>query len=40
LEIGEDQNDIDKIIPSYKLAFQEYVHDLPGMKKCIVMQKI
>ncbi|WP_425386316.1 peptide chain release factor N(5)-glutamine methyltransferase [Wolbachia endosymbiont (group A) of Barypeithes pellucidus] len=39
LEIGEDQNDIDKIIPSYELAFQEYVYDLAGMKRGIVMQK-
>ncbi|QOD38359.1 peptide chain release factor N(5)-glutamine methyltransferase [Candidatus Wolbachia massiliensis] len=39
LEIGEDQSDIDKIIPSYELAFQEYVHDLAGMKRCIVVSQ-
>ncbi|NSM56217.1 peptide chain release factor N(5)-glutamine methyltransferase [Wolbachia endosymbiont of Atemnus politus] len=38
LEIGEDQNNIDKIIPSYGLAFQEYVYDLAGMKRCIVVR--
>ncbi|MGL9719106.1 MAG: peptide chain release factor N(5)-glutamine methyltransferase [Wolbachia sp.] len=39
LEIGEDQNDIDKIIPSYGLSFQEYVYDLAGMKRCIVVKQ-
>ncbi|APR98783.1 peptide chain release factor N(5)-glutamine methyltransferase [Wolbachia endosymbiont of Folsomia candida] len=39
LEIGEDQNDIDKIIPSFELAFQEYIYDLAGMKRCIVLKK-
>ncbi|MCM1002533.1 peptide chain release factor N(5)-glutamine methyltransferase [Wolbachia pipientis] len=39
LEIGEDQNNIDKIIPSYGLSFQEYVYDLAGMKRCIVVKQ-
>ncbi len=39
LEIGEDQNDIDKIVPSYELAFQEYMYDLAGMKRCIVIKR-
>ncbi|MDG7053530.1 MAG: peptide chain release factor N(5)-glutamine methyltransferase [Wolbachia endosymbiont of Alcedoecus sp.] len=39
LEIGEDQNDIDKIILSYGLSFQEYVYDLAGMKRCIVVKQ-
>ncbi|EAL58868.1 modification methylase, HemK family, partial [Wolbachia endosymbiont of Drosophila ananassae] len=39
LEIGEDQSNIDKIIPSYELAFQEYVYDLAGMKRCIVVKQ-
>ncbi|MGL9718434.1 MAG: peptide chain release factor N(5)-glutamine methyltransferase [Wolbachia sp.] len=39
LEIGEDQNDIDKIIPSYGLSFQEYVYDLVGMKRCIIVRQ-
>ncbi|MGL9732814.1 MAG: peptide chain release factor N(5)-glutamine methyltransferase [Wolbachia sp.] len=39
LEIGEDQNDIDKIIPSYGLSFQEYVYDFAGMKRCIVVKQ-
>lgn len=39
LEIGEDQNDIDKIISSYGLAFQEYVNDLAGIKRCIVVKQ-
>lgn len=39
LEIGEDQNDIDKIIPSYGLSFQEYVYDLAGMKRCIIVKQ-
>lgn len=39
LEIGEDQNDIDKIISSYELAFQEYVNDLAGIKRCIVVKQ-
>ncbi|MEY2393458.1 peptide chain release factor N(5)-glutamine methyltransferase [Wolbachia endosymbiont of Tettigetta isshikii] len=39
LEISEDQNDIDKIIPSYGLSFQEYVYDLAGMKRCIVVKQ-
>ncbi|WCR53135.1 MAG: Release factor glutamine methyltransferase [Wolbachia endosymbiont of Ctenocephalides orientis wCori] len=40
LEIGEDQNNIDKIIPSYGLTFQEYVYDLAGMKRCIVVKQL
>ncbi|MFP3035967.1 MAG: peptide chain release factor N(5)-glutamine methyltransferase [Wolbachia sp.] len=39
LEIGKDQNDIDKIIPSYGLSFQEYVYDLAGMKRCIIVKQ-
>jgi release factor glutamine methyltransferase len=39
LEIGEDQNDINGIIPSYGLSFQEYVYDLAGMKRCIVVKQ-
>ncbi|MDD9331554.1 MAG: peptide chain release factor N(5)-glutamine methyltransferase [Wolbachia sp.] len=39
LEIGEDQNNIDKFVSSYGLAFQEYVHDLSGMKRCIVIKR-
>ncbi|WP_395462669.1 peptide chain release factor N(5)-glutamine methyltransferase [Wolbachia endosymbiont of Cantharis cryptica] len=39
LEIGEDQNDIDKIIPSYGLSFQEYVYDFAGTKRCIVVER-
>ncbi|QKX01782.1 peptide chain release factor N(5)-glutamine methyltransferase [Wolbachia endosymbiont of Cruorifilaria tuberocauda] len=38
LEIGEDQCDIDKIIPSYGLSFQEYVYDFMGMKRCIIIR--
>lgn len=39
LEIGEDQSNIDKIIPLYGLALQEYVYDLTGMKRCIVVKQ-
>ncbi|MDR2831503.1 MAG: peptide chain release factor N(5)-glutamine methyltransferase [Rickettsiales bacterium] len=39
LEIGEDQNNIDKVIPSYELAFQEYVYDLARTKRCIVVKR-
>lgn len=39
LEIGEDQGDIDKIISSYELTFKEYVYDLAGMKRCIVVKQ-
>ncbi|NUY39458.1 peptide chain release factor N(5)-glutamine methyltransferase [Wolbachia endosymbiont of Litomosoides brasiliensis] len=39
LEIGEDQSDIDKIVPSYELAFREYMYDLAGMKRCIVVKR-
>ncbi|UWI82965.1 peptide chain release factor N(5)-glutamine methyltransferase [Wolbachia endosymbiont of Howardula sp.] len=37
LEIGEDQYDIESLIPLYKLLFQEYVYDLGGRKRCIVI---
>jgi release factor glutamine methyltransferase len=40
LEIGEDQNNIDEIIPSFELIFQEFVYDLVGMKRCIVVKSI
>ncbi|QKX02366.1 peptide chain release factor N(5)-glutamine methyltransferase [Wolbachia endosymbiont of Dirofilaria (Dirofilaria) immitis] len=39
LEIGEDQSNIDKIIPLYGLFFQEYVYDLTGMKRCIIIKQ-
>jgi release factor glutamine methyltransferase len=40
LEIGEDQNNIDKLISSYGLVFLEYVYDLSGIKRCIVIKKV
>ncbi|WP_168463934.1 peptide chain release factor N(5)-glutamine methyltransferase [Wolbachia endosymbiont of Ctenocephalides felis wCfeT] len=40
LEIGEDQDNIDEIIPSYELSFQEYVYDLAGMKRCVVVKHL
>ncbi|WP_025264054.1 peptide chain release factor N(5)-glutamine methyltransferase [Wolbachia endosymbiont of Onchocerca volvulus] len=39
LEVGEDQSDIDKIIPSYGLFLQEYVYDLTGTKRCIIIKQ-
>ncbi|WFW29936.1 MAG: peptide chain release factor N(5)-glutamine methyltransferase [Wolbachia endosymbiont of Menacanthus eurysternus] len=40
LEVGEDQNDIDKIVSSYGLFFQEYIYDFAGMKRCIVLKQV
>ncbi|MDN5248244.1 MAG: peptide chain release factor N(5)-glutamine methyltransferase [Wolbachia endosymbiont of Tyrophagus putrescentiae] len=40
LEIGEDQGNIERLVHLYGLAFQEYVYDLSGMKRCIVVKKI
>lgn len=39
LEIGEDQHNIDKLIYSYGLHFIEYIHDLSGKKRCIVIKQ-
>ncbi|QKX02902.1 peptide chain release factor N(5)-glutamine methyltransferase [Wolbachia endosymbiont of Litomosoides sigmodontis] len=39
LEIGEDQSDIDKMVPSYELTFCEYMYDLAGMRRCIVVKR-
>ncbi|WP_315940526.1 peptide chain release factor N(5)-glutamine methyltransferase [Wolbachia pipientis] len=40
LEIGEDQSGIDKLVRSYGLAFLEYVYDLSGMKRCVVIKHV
>lgn len=40
LEIGEDQNNIDRLIPLYGLAFQGYAYDLSGMKRCIIVKQV
>lgn len=40
LEIGEDQNNTDRLLPSYGLAFQGYEYDLSGMKRCIIVKQI
>ncbi|QXK92846.1 peptide chain release factor N(5)-glutamine methyltransferase [Neoehrlichia mikurensis] len=37
LEIGEDQSQIHKIVPNYKLIFCSYVYDLCGKKRCIIL---
>ncbi|WP_253299936.1 peptide chain release factor N(5)-glutamine methyltransferase [Wolbachia endosymbiont of Chironomus riparius] len=40
LEIGQDQNNINKLVNSYGLIFKEYVYDLSGMKRCIVIKQM
>ncbi len=39
LEIGEDQNNIDRLIRSYGLVFMGYIYDLSGVKRCIVIKQ-
>ncbi|KJV69472.1 peptide chain release factor N(5)-glutamine methyltransferase [Candidatus Neoehrlichia procyonis] len=37
LEIGEDQVQIHRIVPNYGLIFCNYVYDLCGKKRCIIL---
>ena len=40
LEIGEDQNQIHRMIPKYGLKFESYNNDLSGRKRCIIVRQI
>ncbi|MCV3769180.1 MAG: peptide chain release factor N(5)-glutamine methyltransferase [Wolbachia pipientis] len=39
LEIGEDQSNIDEIILSYGFSLQEYMYDLTGIKRCVIIKQ-